>query len=113
MSELKSTLDHYYDLGVDCLVLGCTHYHFLKDTLYKISPDHIKIFDSVDGVVNRLLQLLSEEKNTDELYNENNLELVDCYVTGSITSFSKSIKNVLEHYCDLPNLSIMKINEGR
>ena len=113
LSELKSTLDHYYDLGVDCLVLGCTHYHFLKDTLYKISPDHIKIFDSVDGVVNRLLQILSEEKNTDELYNENNLELVDCYVTGSITSFSKSIKNVLEHYCDLPNLSIMKINEGR
>ena len=113
LSELKATLDHYYDLGVDCLVLGCTHYHFLKETLFTISPEHVKIFDSVDGVVNRLLQLLSEEMNTDELYNENNSELVDCYVTGSIASFSKSIKNIMEHYCDLPNLSIMKINEGR
>ncbi len=112
LSEMKRTLDHYYDLGVDCLVLGCTHYHFLKNILSEISPSHVKIFDSVDGVVNRLLQLLSEHINPTQLYNENNLELIDCYVTGSITSFSKSITNIMENYCDLPNLSIMKMNEG-
>ena len=111
LSEMKMTLDHYYDLGVDCLVLGCTHYHFLKDILSEISPSHVKIFDSIDGVVNRLLQLLSEQKNPSQLYNESNIELIDCYVTGSIASFSKSINNIMENYCDLPNLSIMKINE--
>ena len=42
--------------------------------------------------MNRLLQLLSEEMNTDELYNENNSELVDCYVTGSIAFFLKLIR---------------------
>tara|TARA_Y100001970_G_scaffold159791_1_gene195533 strand:- start:16348 stop:17154 length:807 start_codon:yes stop_codon:yes gene_type:complete len=110
LSEIQTTLHNYYDLGVDCLVLGCTHYHFLKDFLAEISPKHVKIFDSVDGVTNRLLQLLSEHSNSSQLYNENNSELIDCYVTGSITAFSTSINHVMENYSDLPNLSIMKIN---
>ncbi len=41
--------------GCDGLVLGCTHYIFLKDYLYELSPK-LKIFDGNEGVARRLLR---------------------------------------------------------
>lgn len=41
--------------GCDGLVLGCTHYVFLKDYIYETAP-RFKIFDGNDGVARRLLR---------------------------------------------------------
>lgn len=41
--------------GCDGLVLGCTHYIFLKDYLYELNPG-FKIFDGNDGVARRLMR---------------------------------------------------------
>lgn len=41
--------------GCDGLVLGCTHYVFLKDYLYEFDP-RLKIFDGNDGVARRLMR---------------------------------------------------------
>lgn len=55
-SEILAYLEQLFatvDKPFDCIVLGCTHYSSLKTLLYRMYPA-IKIFDSVDGVANRI-----------------------------------------------------------
>ena len=42
-------------LSNDCLILGCTHYSYLKETLLKIT--NLPVFDGNYGVSNRILSL--------------------------------------------------------
>lgn len=46
--------------NIDHLVLGCTHYNFLKDEIKKIIGDKIKIVDSIMPVVNQTKKILNE-----------------------------------------------------
>lgn len=70
-AELEGYLkEHFAENGIqsaDCVVLGCTHYPFVKDTIKKLLPG-AEIFDGGEGTahqVKRLLErknLLSDEK---------------------------------------------------
>ncbi len=40
--------------GVKAVVLGCTHYYFIKQTISDYYGDGVAIFDSIDGVVKNL-----------------------------------------------------------
>ncbi len=44
----------------NALVLGCTHYIFLKPWLRKMLPPHVALVDSTDGVTRRVLDLLKD-----------------------------------------------------
>lgn len=59
--EIKKVLDSYFnkysDISFDAIVLGCTHFIFLKREIYKYF-DGIKIYDGNIGTVNRLKDLL-------------------------------------------------------
>lgn len=46
--------------GCDGVVLGCTHYIFLKDYLYGLD-DKLKIFEGNDGVARRVLSLVGKQ----------------------------------------------------
>ncbi|MBE5730400.1 MAG: hypothetical protein E7350_00420 [Clostridiales bacterium] len=46
--------------GYDGVVLGCTHYIFLKDYLYGLDYK-LKIFDGNDGVARRVLSLVGKQ----------------------------------------------------
>ena len=108
MDELQMILDKYYNLGVDALILGCTHYYFLKKYLTEISPAHILIFDSINGVIKRIEKIISEEINNVQIeYINGN---IDCYVTGSINSFMTSVTNVIDYGFEIPKLLVMKKN---
>ena len=43
------------------LVLGCTHYVFLKESLKALRPS-VKVFDGNDGVAKRLLGLIGKQR---------------------------------------------------
>lgn len=57
VNKLKSLAAKLYAQcgGCDGLVLGCTHYIFLKDYLYGLD-ESLKIFDGNDGVARQLLR---------------------------------------------------------
>lgn len=66
-ADSKETLDflinRYKDIDlskVSAIVLGCTHYTFITDTLKKIAPD-ISIFDGSPGISRHLKDVLSEK----------------------------------------------------
>ena len=56
-SRLETLLSPYRDMQVDAIVLGCTHYPFLRGAVQGIFPQ-ADIFDGLNGTANRLKYLL-------------------------------------------------------
>lgn len=50
----------FRDAGVDALVLGCTHFLFLRDEFRREAAPGITVYDSVSGVSGRAAALLDE-----------------------------------------------------
>ncbi|WP_457639491.1 glutamate racemase [Persephonella sp.] len=50
---VKQYIDELVNKGIDTLILGCTHYPLLKDTIKKLYP-HLKIVDSSQAVAEHL-----------------------------------------------------------
>ena len=65
-SVVDRSLRPLLDAGADIIVLGCTHYPFLSDTIRKvasgIAPDReIRILDPAPAVARHLLDVMKEE----------------------------------------------------
>lgn len=67
--RLAACLDPLQARGVDTLVLGCTHYPFLRPILSEMLGPRVRILDSGEGVarqVGRVLWARREPRRTDE-----------------------------------------------
>jgi len=58
-SLLKALLNPYRDMQIDAIVLGCTHYPFLRDAIQALFP-RAGIFDGLNGTAMRLKYLLDQ-----------------------------------------------------
>jgi len=58
---LRSHLKPIQDQGADTLVLGCTHYPFLKKMIRAIVGDSMTLIDTSDAVVRQLLRQLHQQ----------------------------------------------------
>jgi len=58
-SLLKALLAPYRNMQVDAVVLGCTHYPFLRDAIQDLFPE-AGIFDGLNGTAMRLKFLLDQ-----------------------------------------------------
>ncbi|GKX68645.1 glutamate racemase [Inconstantimicrobium mannanitabidum] len=88
-NELKEFLENkfrpYKDDIIETIVLGCTHYPFIKETLRKIVGPSVNIIDGSEGTVRQLIRKLDEKsllKEEDgrkiEIYNSlNTKEVID------------------------------------
>ncbi len=59
LATAERYIRRFRELGVDAIVLGCTHFLFLADEFVEAGGDDIAIFDSRDGVARRAASLLS------------------------------------------------------
>ncbi|MGB7395655.1 MAG: glutamate racemase [Pricia sp.] len=61
-AETRDLLKHYLepmlDAGIDCLVLGCTHYPYLMPVLKEMLPDEVQIIDSGRAVARQTKAVL-------------------------------------------------------
>ncbi len=65
-SIVRTSLSPILDEGADRIVLGCTHYPFLMDTIKKVAAElypgrHIEIIDPAPAVARHLLEVMQEE----------------------------------------------------
>ena len=65
-STVRNSLMPLLDAGADMIVLGCTHYPFLSETISKVAseayPDRtIKIIDPAPAVARHLIEVMTEE----------------------------------------------------
>lgn len=59
MSLVESQIRPIIARGVDCLVLGCTHFPFLRKAIQKVAPD-IQLFDPSFAVAKQVEHLLKQ-----------------------------------------------------
>ena len=75
-----------YDLKkVDAVVLGCTHYVFLKDMIRRMLPEHIAITEGSEGTARQLKRVLARN----HLLNESGEGLVELETSGSPEDLEK------------------------
>ncbi len=102
--EAEELLHRYVDPMIDCnidhLVLGCTHYPFLKPVLNKILPANVKVIDPSPAVVLQTQRIL--HTNNLECVKEGNdtFTEVDFYSSGQINVLRQLLENNIE--VDLP-----------
>ncbi len=65
---LKSYIEPMLNQNIDCLVLGCTHYPYLINSIQRITKNAIKIIDSGQAVARQTKRVLETQK----LLNRNN-----------------------------------------
>lgn len=59
MTALQNLLNPYRTCQIDAIVLGCTHYPFLREPIQRLFP-RAGIFDGLNGTARRLMFLLDE-----------------------------------------------------
>jgi glutamate racemase len=57
---VKKYINIFRERGIDSIVLGCTHFLYLLDEFRREAGPEIKIFDSLEGITNRIEFLLNE-----------------------------------------------------
>ncbi|MCL2704761.1 MAG: glutamate racemase [Spirochaetaceae bacterium] len=60
MDFLLPAANYFIEKDVDHVVLGCTHFLFIHDTLENLFPQKIKIIDSREGVSRQVLRIISD-----------------------------------------------------
>ncbi|MGE0077049.1 MAG: glutamate racemase [Bacteroidales bacterium] len=83
---LKKYVDPMIDCNIDHLVLGCTHYPFLKPILEKILPNGINIIDPAPAVA----------KQTQSILEQNNLNN-NCHSNPAINFYSSGSTEILKN----------------
>ncbi|WP_367085711.1 glutamate racemase [Pseudomonas sp. HOU2] len=89
--ELCNLLQHYVEPllanGCDTIILGCTHYPFLKPLLKTMIPDSISLIDTGAAVARQLQRLLAER----DLLAEGANRPVRFWTTGDPAFFRKTL----------------------
>lgn len=61
-SFISELLYPYIEKGIDAIVLGCTHYPFVKPVIQKLCGDDVKIYDGGAGTARELRRRLAERE---------------------------------------------------
>ena len=57
---LRQFITPLLEQGVDTLVLGCTHYPFLRDTIQRVAGDAVTLLDPAEAVARELVRRLTD-----------------------------------------------------
>ncbi len=86
-SDLVLQASEYFEkLHIDALVLGCTHFVYLKDYFKKSFSKNIDIIDSVEGVSLQIIRIIKEDtsgkiRKNGTMTKEKNADMF--YITGN------------------------------
>lgn len=70
----KPAVEYFTNENCDVIILGCTHFLNIADTIQKVAGSSIKVIDSKEGVVKRALSLHEPQGNQNTIS--------ELYVTG-------------------------------
>ena len=58
-SHIETIIDRGYDLGSDVIVLACTHYHWIKETITRLAKNHAIVIEPSDAMGRQIERLLN------------------------------------------------------
>lgn len=91
-SILEKSLSDINDLGIDTIVLGCTHYPLIKKQIKQILGSKIKIIDSHSAIARRVSSVL---KSNESYSNSKKTETY--FTTGNPNEFSIIASKLLKY----------------
>ncbi|NNP68217.1 glutamate racemase [Acinetobacter sp. Ac_5812] len=93
LNVLQQILQPVVEQGADYLVLGCTHYPFLKQAIHQIFAEKLKLIDSGQAVARQTTYILIKNGLLcDKL--RHNITRIECYVSGNN---AVALQPVLQH----------------
>ena len=93
LTTLKEILQPVVDQGADYLVLGCTHYPFLKPAIQSIFGHKLTLIDSGLAVARQTARILIKNQLLFEQDQNHGLR-IECYVSGNN---AENLKTVLQY----------------
>lgn len=90
---LKKHIDPMIAQSVDSLVLGCTHYPFLKEEMRSLYGDTITIIDPAPAVAKQTLYIIERDKIPPDAKNEERTDTI-FYATAEVDS----LKRVIDYF---------------
>lgn len=90
-SFLRERLTPYMDREISSIVLGCTHYPFVRDVIQEIVGEHVDIIDGSEGTVRELKRRLEESNIESELKDNGTLTIFNSLDDKNILELSKKL----------------------
>ena len=87
---LKKILQPAVDQGADHLVLGCTHYPFLKSAIEQLYGSQLKMVDSGVAVARQTSRILSKNGLLNDVEPSGRVQ-IECYVSGRNANAAKAV----------------------
>jgi len=104
-SVLASYLEPMVENDIECLILGCTHYPFLKEKIKKIVGDNISLISQDEIIPDKLIDYLTRHQ---EISNKINKQGDTSFYVSDIT---QSYINAAKHiYKSNINIKLAKFN---
>lgn len=80
MSEVKNILQNiffeYKEMNIDSIVLGCTHYPFIKKEILEVMPG-VELLDGSRGVANEVARQLKKHGLLNESNTQGNVQIIN------------------------------------
>ncbi len=92
---LRQFITPLIEQGADTLVLGCTHYPFLRDTIQRVAGDGVTLFDPAEAVARELARRLADSGS---LTAQTELGSVQFFTSGDVAQ----AQAVMSHLWDAP-----------
>lgn len=58
-SHIEATINSVCEQGADVIVLGCTHYHWIKDAIIELAAGRAQVLEPSEAIGRRVTQLLA------------------------------------------------------
>ena len=92
---LRQFITPLIEQGADTLVLGCTHYPFLRDTIQRVAGQGVTLLDPAEAVARELARRLADNGS---LCSANHQGHVQFFTSGDVTQ----AQAVMSHLWDAP-----------
>lgn len=94
---LEKRLQPYLEQGIAAVVLGCTHYPFIKSSLYNILKGDTPVIDGSIGTARQLKRQLLKYKIINKNIEKGNIEIYNSLETSDIIDLSyKLLENKIK-----------------
>ena len=97
---VRKSLQPLLDAGADRIVLGCTHYPFLRNVIQRIAGPDVQIIDPAPAVAKHLIEVMKEEGQlaSDDVASTGSVPHpdIELVTSGDNTSAKRILSMVLE-----------------
>jgi glutamate racemase len=94
-SLLRQFITPLLEQGADTLVLGCTHYPFLRDTIQRVAGEGVTLLDPAEAVARELARRLADSGSLSSASTQGSVQF---FTSGDVAQ----VQAVMSHLWDAP-----------